>query len=344
VTRFRPFVAIALLGAAASAAARARAQAPADTVRAWDLPTGSHLAWVRVPGARGAELPPVIYVHGGPGAYEVASLAAYRAFVAQWARLGFDVYFYDQAGGGLSARLGDPTAYTVARHVADLEAIRERIGASRVILIGESWGATLVAHYIAAHPGAVERAVFVSPGAIDRADWERPPAALRFDPELLAWVRRHGSSAEYRRCQDLARRMRRDVRAAYAWAGDAAMDTLLDAWLSGQILAKAVAQPSKVRAARMQGMGFWAWTMTNWDQLTRAARVRPRLRRFDRPVLILHGMADYLPAAFSAQYAATFPRGRIVQIPDAGHLLWVDRPDAFSSEIARFLEPAAAAP
>lgn len=342
MTRFRPLVAIALLGAAASTAARAAAQAPADTVRYWDLPTGSHLAWVRVPGTRGAELPPVIYVHGGPGAYEVASLGAYRAFVAQWARLGFDVYFYDQVGSGLAARLGDPTAYTVARHVADLEAIRERIGAARVILIGESWGATLVAHYIAAHPGVVERAVFVSPGAIDRADWEAPPKALRFDPELLAWIREHGPAAEYRRCLELDRRMRRGVHAAYAWAGDAPMDSLLDAWATEEILARAVARPSRVQSARMHGMGFWVWTMTNRDQLTRAARVRPRLRRFDRPVLILHGLADYLPAAFSAQYAAAFPRARIVQVPDAGHLLWVDRPDAFGGEIARFVEPAAA--
>jgi len=340
--RLWPLVVLTVLGSG-WAPGRAAAQAASDTVRYWDLPTGSHVAYVRVPGARGATLPPVIYVHGGPGAYEVASLGAYRRFVDRWAGLGFDVYFYDQVGSGLSARLSDPTRYTVARHVADLEAIRERVGAARVILIGESWGATLVAHYIAAYPGVVERAAFVSPGVIDRADWEVPPAALRFDPELLAWVREHGTAAAYRRCLELSGRMRRDVRAAHAWAGDAPMDSLLDAWATGQILARAVAQPSKVQSAHMHGMGFWAWTMTNWDQQTGAARVRPRLGRFDRPVLILHGLADYLPAALSAQYAATFPLATIVQVPGAGHLVWVDRPAVYSGEIARFLEPAAAA-
>ncbi len=332
------FIASALMVGAVAVAARAAAQAPADSVRFWDLPTGSRVAYVRVPGARGAELPPLIYVHGGPGAYEVASLGAYRPFVERWARLGFDVYLYDQVGSGQSARLGDPAQYTVARHVADLEAIRSRIGAARVVLIGESWGATLVAHYVAAHPSVVERAAFVSPGVIDRRDWEAPSAALRFDPELLAWVRAHRPAA-YQRCVELDRRMRADVRAAHAWAGDSLVDSLLDAWASDQALTRAVAQPSKLRSARMHGMGFWVWTMTNRDQLTNAARVRRRLRRFDRPVLILHGLADYLPAALASQYAATFPRATIVQVPGAGHLIWVDRPDVFAGEIERFLDP-----
>lgn len=340
IGRLRPGVlALAALACAASGAA---AQAPSDSAGSWDLPTGSHIAWVRVLGARGAALPPLVYVHGGPGAYEVRSFGVYRRFVEQWARLGFDVYFYDQVGSGLSGRLSDPTQYTVARHVADLEAIRVRIGAPRLVLIGESWGATLVSHYIAAHPGVVERAVFVSPGVIDRRDWEAPPASLHFDTELLAWVRGHRPAADVRRCRALDRRMARDVRAAHAWAGDSAMDALLDAWLSGQILAKAVADTSKVRSAQMHGAGFWAWTMTNRDMLTRAARVRPALRRFEGPVLILRGSADYLPAAVAAQYAATFPHATLVRVADAGHLIWVDRPDTYADEITRFLAPGAA--
>ncbi len=341
--RMRLLLAAGLVAGVVCAPVRAAAQTPVDSVRYWDLPTGSHIAYVRTSGTRGADLPPVIYLHGGPGAYEVASLPAYRRFVDEWARLGFDVYFYDQAGSGLSGRLSDPTAYTVERHVADLEAIRQRIGAARVVLIGESWGATLAAHYIAAHPGVVGRAVFVSPGVIDRRDWEAAPAVLRFDRELLAWVRRHEPASVLRRCLELDRRMRLGPQAAYAWAGDAGLDSLLDAWASSQVLAKAVAQPAKVRSAQMQGMGFWAWTMTNWDQLTGAKRVRPALQRYDEPVLILHGLADYLPPALSRQYAATFPRARLVQVPGAGHLIWVDHPEVYGGEIERFLAPVAAA-
>lgn len=53
---------------------------------------------------------------------------------------GFDVYDYAQVGAGLSERLEDVRDYTVARHVADLEAIRADIGADRLVLVGGSVG------------------------------------------------------------------------------------------------------------------------------------------------------------------------------------------------------------
>ena len=158
----RAMMLVAVICAAATAAvAHAQGSGDADAIRYWELPTGSHLAYVRIPGARGGHLPPVLYLHGGPGAYEVASIREYGPLAQRWTRLGFDVYFYDQVGSGLSTRLRDPTQYTVARHVADVEAIRATLGVGRLILIGESWGASLGAHYIALHPQHVARAVFV---------------------------------------------------------------------------------------------------------------------------------------------------------------------------------------
>ena len=66
-------------------------------------------------------------------------------------RLGHDVFLYDQIGGGLSGRLDDVSEYTLERHVSDLEAIRQRIEAETVVLMGESWGAKLATHYLVAH-------------------------------------------------------------------------------------------------------------------------------------------------------------------------------------------------
>ncbi|MGW4962883.1 alpha/beta fold hydrolase [Nonomuraea sp. NPDC004186] len=56
------------------------------------------------------------------------------------AAAGFDVYAYDQLGAGRSTRLSDVTGYTVARHVADLEAIRRTIGADRIVIVGQRTG------------------------------------------------------------------------------------------------------------------------------------------------------------------------------------------------------------
>src|SRR5260370_17716343 len=101
-------------------------------------------------------------VGGGPGEEDVADTSQTQ-FFGQLAREGYDVYFYDQIGSGLSARLADPGQYTLARQVADLEAIRARIGAQQVILMGASWGGTLVATYMATYPHNVAQAVLPAP-------------------------------------------------------------------------------------------------------------------------------------------------------------------------------------
>ncbi|PZG29080.1 hypothetical protein C1I98_32490 [Spongiactinospora gelatinilytica] len=105
---------------------------------------------------------PVILLHGGPGAPDAKPSPLEPALTSA----GFDVYAHHQVGAGLSNRLPDASGYTVARHVADLDALRVAIRADRVVLVGTSWGATLTAAYLAAHPDRVARAVVTSPGMI----------------------------------------------------------------------------------------------------------------------------------------------------------------------------------
>ena len=49
------------------------------------------------------------------------------------------------------------TAYTTAASVADVEAVREALGAERVVLYGTSYGTKVALDYAAAHPDRVER-------------------------------------------------------------------------------------------------------------------------------------------------------------------------------------------
>ncbi len=75
------------------------------------------------------------------------------------------VYYYDQRGSGFSGRhdLRRDAPYTVADHVADLEAIREHLGADRIVPVGHRRGATLAVQYLLSHPERVERLVALSP-------------------------------------------------------------------------------------------------------------------------------------------------------------------------------------
>ena len=74
-----------------------QAQDPPAPVGYWQLPTGSRIAYIHVPGARDSaqRLPALVLVHGGPGAYQVAHFTEHRDWYDRLASLGLDVYLYD---------------------------------------------------------------------------------------------------------------------------------------------------------------------------------------------------------------------------------------------------------
>ena len=46
------------------------------------------------------------------------------------------------------------------------------------------------------------------------------------------------------------------------------------------------------------------------------------------PTLVVWGTRDpYIPERFGREYAAAFPHAELLELPDAGHWPWLDRPD-----------------
>ena len=55
-------------------------------------------------------------------------------------------------------------SYRFDRYVADLEAVRERVGAEQVHLFGHSWGGVLAMRYATAHPERVRSIALMGSG------------------------------------------------------------------------------------------------------------------------------------------------------------------------------------
>lgn len=91
---------------------------------------------------------PVLFLHGGPGS---GCRPEHRRFFDpdRWR-----IVLFDQRGAGRSTPSGSLVANTTAHLVADIEALRARLGISRWVLFGGSWGSTLALAYAAAHPAA----------------------------------------------------------------------------------------------------------------------------------------------------------------------------------------------
>src|SRR5690606_36190635 len=106
---------------------------PVAAMASVELPTGSRLAYVRVPAEGEGAGAPVLFLHGGPG---VADMAHDLDFFGKLTADAHEVILYDEVGTGHSERLADPGAYTLERDIDDLEAFIGALGLERPILIG----------------------------------------------------------------------------------------------------------------------------------------------------------------------------------------------------------------
>lgn len=68
------------------------------------------------------------------------------------------------------------------------------------------------------------------------------------------------------------------------------------------------------------------------------ARAGERLSTLSMPALVVWGARDpYIPAHFAHDYARALPNAELIELPDAGHWWWLDRPDAIE-RVGEFLD------
>ncbi|MDB6126870.1 MAG: alpha/beta hydrolase [Verrucomicrobia bacterium] len=61
----------------------------------------------------------------------------------------------------------DPHRYTIVESVADIEALRQALGAEKMVLLGHSYGTQLAQEYARRHPASVERMILVGSRGMD---------------------------------------------------------------------------------------------------------------------------------------------------------------------------------
>jgi proline iminopeptidase len=302
-------------------------------VQQWVLSTGSAIAYEHVAAAPPAHPAPVIFLHGGPGAFIVDHDAVAEAFFQELARDHFEVYLYDQVGSGRSARLADPRQYTVDRQIADLESIRQIIHAEKLILIGDSWGATLAASYMAEHPGRCAKVIFTSPGAIEDSSprGEKVYEDSSTASQVAAWNNDFVNS--HRRAFQL---LNRDLLAAHDLLPDRVADAGFDELLR-RLLPTLVCSKPIIPTESVKGMGWWVNTMISRDLARRPQHTVQKLRHDSTPVLILRGGCDYMRWEVARSYRSVLPNSILLEIPAAGHWISHDQPELFTSAIRSFL-------
>jgi proline iminopeptidase len=261
---------------------------------------------------------PLVIVHGGPGLdmnYLVENLAPF----GRTHRL----IFYDQRGSGRSTLT---TNVTADQHVQDLEMLRRRLRLPQLTLLGHSWGAGLAALYAMAHPDRVDRIILADAIPPRRSGLTGYGAELR--SRLTEQERTRVDDA------DAARRSAKTpeehvaacrsfwgvfARAYFSDPDAAARDRGDLCASSGEALANGLA----VNESVMSRLGDYDW--------------RAAARGFRMPVLVIHGEQDPIRLENAREWAETIPRARLVILPRAGHMSYVEQPAQFFAAVEEFL-------
>jgi esterase len=222
----------------------------------------------------------------------------------------FPVWVPDLRNHGRSPH-GEPMDYPAL--AGDVRELLDRLGLGRVLLVGHSLGGKVAMWLALSEPARVWGLV-----PVDMAPVRYGPA---FGPVLQALAELDLSTLESRGGAD--RQLAR---------------TLADPGLRGYLLQNLVRDPDG-----------WAWRL-NLPVLRRAmdtlldfpagAGVQP----FPGAALFLYGAnSDYLGPARVAAVRAWFPFARLRPVPNAGHWVYSDAPEAFLAALLPFLRERAAA-
>jgi proline iminopeptidase len=230
--------------------------------------------------------------------------------------------------------LEDINEYTPARHISDLKAIIEKIGAQKVILIGQSWGAILAVLFTADNADKVEKIIFTSPGPVYPY---RPELANIKAPDSFHLRTPYYSNAEGNK---KANSIRTKTMAFFAttFGKKLAPDEEADAfatYLNYEVNKSVVCDTSKVLPPEA-GSGYYAGVMT-FRNLLNVKDPRPKIKNSTIPILVMKGQCDNQLWGYTSEYLDLFPNHQLVIIANAGHAISIEQQELYIKTIRNFL-------
>jgi len=293
--------------------------------------------WVMIRGESVAN-PPLILLHGGPGFSETGF---FRYFNAPLER-SFTAVYWDQRGAGKSFSRAIPrSSITVERFISDLDelvdAVCARLGKTKAVIFGHSWGSVLGVLYAARFPDKVE--AYVGSGQI--GDW---PAA---ESGSYEWV----LAEAHRRANRRAVRKLLTIGPPPYPAAAVFTERTLVSRFEGQATPRAVlktaraifgGQESSIVELPSGWRGFRFSMDVMWPAVSRLNLVElaPALQI---PVFFFLGRNDhFVPAETSVAYfdALAAPSKELVWFERSGHEPFVDEPGKFNEVMAELVRPA----
>jgi pimeloyl-ACP methyl ester carboxylesterase len=309
---------LAVISASCLVSSTAGGQSLADP-KMLNLATGSRVASWTLSDAT-APRPrktPIVYLHGGPGMFTTQDAAQHGASLRA---AGFTTIYFDQAGGGRSDRL--PAAqYSLQRAVEDAEALRAALNVPKLILWGNSYGASLAALYARRYPAQVAGLIFTSPGSF-------PGTKVKRDYSLT----NRGKVSIGKALSKALNLVDSKGAAAEATITQADAGHLLDELVNAELLEAMVCKGSVPPPAKLlEGSNLFPNRMLQKELAKSSAADGAPI---GKPVLVVRGACDFIPLQNAERYQLQFG-GKIITIAGSGHQ-FTEKPAEFEAALAGF--------
>ena len=292
--------------------------------------------WVMIRGVDVAN-PPLILLHGGPGMSETRFFRLCNAPLEKH----FTVIYWEQRGTGKSFYPNIPrSSMTVEQFISDLDELVDtvcrRLGHSKVVIFGHSWGSALGVLYAARFPEKV--AAYVGCGQY--AD------AAAGEEASYAWAVREAERRNKRRMLKKLRAIgppphtRKELMVERSCA--ARLEGMLRPanWWDLARIALGVREASMVDLPRHR-RGFNFSLDALWEEASQLnmLELAPAL---EMPVFFLLGRNDHwVPPEVSVRYfeALEAPSKELVWFEHSGHEVFADEADKFNAAMVELVRP-----
>lgn len=252
--------------------------------------------------------PAVVLIHAG-----VANLRMWDPLVPALADR-YRVIRYDTRGFGQTE--ADHAEFS---NREDVVAVLDHLGVEKATLVGTSRGGIIAIDTVIEHPGRFE-ALGVVAGGVGGLDLPSPEG----DPESIEAMKKMWEDAEA-------------AIEAKDWESVAAFET--GWWVDGPD------QPSDRVDPALREL-VHGWILSNYQAEKEYGIPRPldppaasRLGEIAIPVLVIYGNLDEVETGIASKYLAdNVPNAELIEYEGAAHMLTLEQPDRFATDLGAFLD------
>ncbi len=250
---------------------------------------------------------PVVVLAGGPGLSPDYVMPIAEAVSKKAKAILFHQWGTGKSPMNKSLVVSDKTI-NIDTAIADLEALRKRLGVSKITLAGHSWGGMLAQAYAAKHPTHTAKLILISSGGPDTS-------FESYFEDNLNMRQTEADIAEGKEADQIQDPQKR---------AEAKLLALLPAYF--YLHEQGLKEKAAMAGALKWNSGIMGPLLQHYD-------VKKTVGKYKGPVALIQGRQDPIGESTAYQIKGVLPQTKITWIEKSGHFPWLEQPTEFTKTL-----------